>query len=56
MEKVPSVLRESHEGLAGGHMGPDTMTRKLLLAGLWWPTLYNDVREWVIDCNTCQRI
>ena len=36
-------------------MGPDTTARKILLAGLWWPTVYNDAREWVVACDTCQR-
>ncbi|XP_059068626.1 transposon Tf2-1 polyprotein [Cryptomeria japonica] len=54
-EEIPRVLRESHEGLAGGHMGPDTTAQKILLAGLWWPTLYADAREWVTSCDTCQR-
>lgn len=45
-EEISGVLRESHEGLAGGHMGLDATTRKVLLARLWWPTLYGD---------TCQR-
>lgn len=54
-EEVQGVLREAHEGPTGGHMGPDTTARKVLLAGLWWPTLYNDAQEWVISCDTCQR-
>ena len=38
-EEVPSLLRESHEGLGGGKMGPDVTARKVLLARLWWKTL-----------------
>ena len=53
-EEVPIGLWKAHEGLAEGHMGLDTIVRKVLLAGLWWPTLYNDAREWVVRCNTCQ--
>lgn len=53
-EEIPSVLKEAHDGLAGGHMGLDATTRKVLLAGLWWPTLHTDVREWVVGCDTCQ--
>ena len=37
-----------------GHMGPDVTTRKVLLAGLQWPTLYADAQEWVLSCDTCQ--
>ena len=47
------VLKEAHKELAGGHMGLDTTTRKILLVGLWWPTLHNDTKEWVIACDTC---
>jgi hypothetical protein len=54
-EEIPGVLKESLEGVAGGHMGPDTTARKVLLAGLWWPTLYADAKEWVLSCDTCQR-
>ena len=52
-EEVQSILREAHEGSAGGHMGPDTTERKVLLSGLWWPTIYNDAREWVLSCDKC---
>ena len=54
-EEIPKVLKEAHEGLAGGHTGPDTTTRKILLARLSWPTMYNDTRDWVVGCDTCQR-
>jgi len=33
-EKMLGVLRESHEGLAGGHMGLDATAHKVLLVGL----------------------
>lgn len=55
-EEIQGVLREAQEGPVGGHMGPDTTARKVLLAGLWWPTLHNDAREWVTSCDTCQRV
>ena len=53
-EEIPKVLKEAHESPTGGHMGPGTIARKILLVGLWWPTMY-DAREWVIGCDTCQR-
>ena len=54
-EEIPKVLKEAHEGLTGGHTGPDTTAWKILLVGLWWPTIHNDAREWVVACDTCQR-
>lgn len=53
-EEVRGVLKEAHDGLAGGHMGPDATAKKVLLARLWWPTLHTNAREWVIGCDTCQ--
>lgn len=37
-EEIPGLLGEAHEGLAGGHMGIDATTRKILLADpiLWY--------------------
>ena len=55
-EEILRVLKEAHEGPAEGHMGLDTTVRKILLAGLWWPIAYNDAREWVVGCDTCQRV
>ena len=54
-EDIPKVLKEAHEGQAGGHMGLNTTARKIVLAGLWWPTVHNDAMEWVVACDTCQR-
>ena len=54
-EEVQNVLKEAHEGLAGSHTRLDTTARKVLLVRLWWPTLYNDAREWVLSCDTCQK-
>ena len=50
-EEIPKVLKEAHEPT--GHMGPKTTARKILLVGLWWPTVHNDAREWVVSCDTC---
>lgn len=55
-EEIPGVLKESHEELARGHMGPNATARKVLLVGLWWLTLHSDAREWVVRCDTCQRV
>ena len=39
-----NILEEGHAGVAGGHYGGRATTRKLLRAGLWWPTLHNDAK------------
>jgi hypothetical protein len=36
----PLILEKSHEGIAGGHYAGKAIARKVLRAGLWWPTLH----------------
>jgi hypothetical protein len=50
------VINEAHAGPAGGHFQADTTTRKILQAGLWWPTLHKDCRDQVRKCDSCQRL
>ena len=47
------ILVESHTGIVGGHSGNPT-TQKVLTAGLQWPTLYMDVKEFCRSCDVCQ--
>jgi hypothetical protein len=50
------ILVESHEGIAGGHyIGKETM-QKVLGAGLWWPTLHIDAKDYYRACDVCQRV
>jgi hypothetical protein len=50
------ILEESHEAIVGGnYMGKETM-QKVLRAGLWWPTLHKDAKEYYRACDVCQRV
>lgn len=49
------ILREIHEGYAGGHTGFKDLTRKALRAGFFWPTLEKDAKHLVQKCDNCQR-
>ncbi|XP_073309970.1 uncharacterized protein [Primulina huaijiensis] len=40
--EVDYVFREIHEGCCAEHLGGTTLTRKMMLAGFWWPTLSQD--------------
>ena len=44
--KIPLILAESHEGIAGGHCAGKATMQKVLRAGLWWPTLHRDAKEY----------
>jgi hypothetical protein len=54
--KIPRVLEESHEGIEGGnYVGKATM-QKVLHAGLEWPTIDRDSKEYCQRCDVCQRV
>lgn len=50
------IMEEAHGGIAGGHYVGDATMRKILLAGLWWETLYKDYKEYYKACDHCQRL
>ena len=41
--------------MAGGHFASEVIARKVLQAGLWWPTLFKDAHQYVQHCDVCQR-
>ena len=51
----PLILAEAHSRAAGGHYAGKATVQKILTAGLWWPTLHKDAREYYHSCDICQR-
>ena len=54
--EFPMILEEAHEGIAGGHYAGKATVQKVLRAGLWWPTLHKDAKEYTKACDVCQRV
>jgi hypothetical protein len=54
-EEIPLILEESHEGITRVHYTGKQTTQKVLRAGLWWPTLCKDAKEYYKACDACQR-
>ena len=54
--EIELILEGCHADGCGGHFAGDTTARKVLLAGYWWPTLFNDAHQYVKRCDPCQRI
>ena len=50
------VLEQAHAGLSGGHFSADTTAKAIMMAGLWWPTLFSDTAKFVKRCDECQRV
>ena len=42
-----SVLREIHEGICGAHEAQNTIVRKALLQGYYWPNISKDAFQLV---------
>jgi hypothetical protein len=54
--EFPMILEEAHEGIAGGHYAGKATAQKVLRAGLWWPMLHRDAKEYAKACNVCQGV
>jgi hypothetical protein len=54
MEHERSIaLEEAHEGVAGGHYAGNNISHKVLRAGLWWPTIHKDAKEYFQNYDVC---
>ena len=51
----PLILAEAHAGVEGGHYVGKSIAQKILTAGLWWPTIHKDAKEYCHSCDICQR-
>ena len=54
--EVDTILEGCHLDSCGGHFAGDSTTRKSLMAGYWWPTMFSDAHQFVQCCDACQRI
>jgi hypothetical protein len=52
----PVILEEVHDGIVGGHYAGRETAQNILCAGIWWPTLHKDVKEYCQSCDVCQRV
>ncbi|XP_077228325.1 uncharacterized protein LOC143861268 [Tasmannia lanceolata] len=52
---VVYMLQETHEGICGEHLGGKALAIKVLLRGLYWPTLRQDALNLVKKCERCQK-
>ncbi len=55
-EEAQIVLKELHEGVAGGHFVVDIVAKKILDACYQWPTLLKNALEFCRSCDNCQKI
>ncbi|BFI32702.1 hypothetical protein MPTK2_3g07970 [Marchantia polymorpha subsp. ruderalis] len=53
--EVPSILEACHDSACGGHFSGKLTGQKVLRAGYFWPTLFQDSYSYVKKCDACQR-
>jgi hypothetical protein len=53
-DDAEKVLRELHDGPAGGNFVGETMAHKILRVGYCWPTFFKDSHAYAKKCKTCQ--
>ncbi len=52
---IPTVLSETHDSpLLGGHMGINRTMDKTRQR-FFWPTMYQDIVQWIKSCTPCNR-
>ncbi|XP_050229225.1 uncharacterized protein LOC126678368 [Mercurialis annua] len=49
------ILMEIHEGICEAHEGAVTIARKTMLQVYYWPTIKEDAKALVKNCDKCQR-
>ena len=54
-EEAKYVLEEVHGGIYGDHMGAKSLVRKIIRASYFWPTMQQNVADFVKKCDSCQR-
>jgi len=53
-EEVFDILLTYHDGPCGGHFAAKRTTFKVLQASYYWPTLHQDVKKYVSQCDQCR--
>jgi hypothetical protein len=50
------ILVEAHEGTTRRNYVGKYTIQKVLCAGLWWPAIHQDGKEYFQQCDVCQRV
>ena len=54
-EDASKIVKELHDGPAGGNYYGDATTHKILRAGYYWTTLFKYAHAYTRKCGLCQR-
>ena len=55
-EEIQDVLTHAHSFACGGHFSGQKTGYKVLMCGLFWPSIFKDAAEFVKKCVRCQQL
>ncbi|BAT81964.1 hypothetical protein VIGAN_03188800 [Vigna angularis var. angularis] len=55
LDHADYIIRETHEGIYGYHLGPRTMISRILKVSYFWPKIEADYVVYVRRCKPCQK-
>ena len=55
MNDATEIMDRCHASPYGGHYGPFWSNTKIWQSGFFWPTMYEDTKEFVRRCHRCQK-
>ncbi|GJV79042.1 putative nucleotidyltransferase, ribonuclease H [Tanacetum coccineum] len=53
--EILEILAHCHSGPTGGHHSASITGRKVYESGFFWPSIFKDVKDYVMRCDACQR-
>ena len=56
MYETKEIITKCHKTPYRGQFDGQKTIAKVLQSGYFWPTLFQDVRNYVINCDLCQRM
>ncbi|XP_038976409.1 uncharacterized protein LOC113461320 [Phoenix dactylifera] len=55
-DEMEDILDHCHSLECGGHFSTSKTVAKVWQSGFYWPTMYQDTRQYVSMCDRCQRV
>ena len=55
VEEVIKIIERCHSSPYGGHYGAFRTHAKIWQSGFFWPTMYEDTKDFIRRCGVCQR-
>ncbi|XP_071704922.1 uncharacterized protein [Rutidosis leptorrhynchoides] len=54
LTQAKEIVQEMHEGACSTHSGYRTIVSRIKRIGYFWPHMYRDTYDLIVNCETCQ--